>query len=646
MAKNKLLVVDELASSELKIENGITLYPTFENEVPWSITIDEYFVLNKCVNSLIDDTTEYLVNLPILPINSSAEALRKLIRPNTAQILYILIERLVRILKFISLNDISNISLIKTRTFLPPSNKRELYALARDSWEFNQSIINEILSECNKVNITEKEVLYPEDSWDFKKWYFYKGYENNEPIKRKSFARRILTFSKNPGNVFLSKIYPILHSKILKLSSHGKLIPTMGLSYSEEQFLNHGFFWPMGKFCQLPQCLPHVSSNREKFDSAFRTNLATATQNYFEESAFNLLKQLGITISGIKNYLKPLSRLFFQYYPINMLENYEGYCNWSIKQFRSFKIKHYFTWDTASTDLAIFYNYAATELGFKVWGMQHSARGGYVANAPSVAELLISGSDFYITSGWSHSEPHLPMWRYSAIPMSSPHYSAIKIKKRLPKMGKTVLLAIGEIYRFSVIYDGSYYIDTAKVWAKTIEDIIQCLVDKDVEIILKLYSPIVSGLLRSTIYKWLKTGGANIRIASDGKGSAKLLFNKVSATIWDMPAGGFVESILDGTPAFAIWRNDLMRYQPEAKEVIIKLIEEGVLNATGMDMANNVTDCVEQNDWWKNPERKQAVDEFMKRFIKTSHSWKRDWKSFLNELDNFDSEFTLNTSDI
>ena len=55
------------------------------------------------------------------------------------------------------------------------------------------------------------------------------------------------------------------------------------------------------------------------------------------------------------------------------------------------------------------------------------------------------------------------------------------------------------------------------------------------------------------------------------KGAAKDYFGKVSATIWDVPAGGFIESLLHGTPAFSFANKELNFFQAMAKKDIYNL---------------------------------------------------------------------------
>ncbi|MCK4819159.1 hypothetical protein KA005_25530, partial [bacterium] len=71
---------------------------------------------------------------------------------------------------------------------------------------------------------------------------------------------------------------------------------------------------------------------------------------------------------------------------------------------------------------------------------------------------------------------------------------------------------------------------------------------------------------------------------------------------------------------------------PESESDITKLIDVGILNADGVDMAKNVSECIMHRGWWGETKRSQAVDNFMTKFVKTNSKWAREWKEFLSKL--------------
>jgi hypothetical protein len=628
LVKQKTLTVNDIIAKEFDIDNYVNLFPTLKKGVPWSIGLDEYFTINGYITKFADETTDYLIDLNLLDIDASCEALKKLIRPNVALICYIIFYRLIRILRLLDKYEPSDILLINSRLFNPPSSINNLYNITRDSWEFNQYIINEILYDIERIDVEKKNDLCPDDYWDFSRWSNYDGF--NRKLDSIPKSNKIKTFVSDPIKAIKSKSEEIA----FKLSSYGSQIPVMAMGYNELFLLDNGYFWPRGKFCKLPQSLPQ-DTNVVEPDSSFRKKFTKQTKQYFIEGTLNLLKKLNIE-SSYENYIENISRLFFNLYPTSMLEQANEYSTWSNKQIKKFNNKHYFTGDTGSSDLGIYYNFAATELGFKVWSQQHSAWGGYLANVPNIAEISISGSDYYITSGWNHKESHLPVWANKARPMSSPHYSELAKKKVEINSRNPVLLLTGQIYNFSVLPAGSHEVDTLIFWANNIEDIILNLTGLGIEINLKNYAPRVEKILieYGILEKWMNTGGKNIKLLnSNEKGSAYLYFEKSSATIWDMPSGGFVESIMMGVPAFSFWNKKFIRCQPEAEDEINKLIDVGIFNENGHEMANNVNACIEDRNWWNKTIRKMTIDNFMSHYIKTSTQWEPEWSSLLNNLE-------------
>ena len=89
--RQKTLVVSGLIAKELDIKNYVNLFPTLKESVRCSIELDEYHTINSFITEFADKTTEYLIDLNLLDIDASREALKKLIRANVALIYYIII---------------------------------------------------------------------------------------------------------------------------------------------------------------------------------------------------------------------------------------------------------------------------------------------------------------------------------------------------------------------------------------------------------------------------------------------------------------------------------------------------------------------------------------------------------------------------
>ena len=114
--------------------------------------------------------------------------------------------------------------------------------------------------------------------------------------------------------------------------------------------------------------------------------------------------------------------------PSNSFEGINSEINKYVSQFPRNKGSIYLTGFPSATASYSFITAAAKRLKYQVIGVQHSGRGGYLANNAIIAEENISGSDYYITSGWDNEEKSLPLWKNSAIPLPSPSYTFARKK--------------------------------------------------------------------------------------------------------------------------------------------------------------------------------------------------------------------------
>lgn len=632
MSEKTIIVTDELTRKSLNIKNAEVLYPSCICKTPWSISIHEYYAINDSITQLSNKTAEYLLRLPMLNLRYSSIAIKFLIRANSALILSILIDRLIRIIRLIRHRGISDCYVINTAVFAPPIRMKDLYALSKDSWEFNQFIINLMLKELPGIDVPGKGDLFPSGSWDTTKWSQYYGF-GHHPANR-SIIGKLQSCLQNP-TVLMFKCRDLLHSSLLRFSSKGRKIPVSSLGYNEYHFIKKGLYWPLGKLCELPQNLPAISFS--PIDNERRKTIIEQTQSFFIDHLKIVLKKIGEDQIA-HHILATFSDLFFLCYPQIMFENAEYFCSWSIKQFAAFRKKHYFTGSTAGSDLNTFYSFAAKELGFIISAIQHSTWGGYLANIPNVAESNIAGSDYYITNGWTHQEPQLPAWKKAAVPAANPHYSELRkisLSKKTSskiKAGRRVLLAPGHIFYFPVFHAGTFYHDQQQAWAKEIEETISGLVEQNIDIILKPYAPRITAILKKygVWDRWIRAGKDKLTLCgTDEKGSARYFFNKVGASIWDMPGGGLAESIILKTPAFSLWNDKLIQCQPQARDTINKLLQTGIFNPSGKDIAHNVAMYFDKADWWEAPKRQQAIQEFMERFARTTDGWVKEWRGLI-----------------
>jgi hypothetical protein len=629
--KKKVLAVNDLIAKELEISNYLYLFPTLRSELPWAIKMSEYRIINSFITVNASKTTDMLIDIGMIDSLASPEALRKLIRPNVSLIFYIVLYRFLRIMRLLEDYSPQTLLLIDTQEFSPPSSIQDLYNLTRDSWEFNQYVINKILFDVEKIKTKDKEVFYPDGYWDFARWTNYDGFKGNAELL--SSPNKIKTIINSPAKALVSKTHEIIE----KLSSRGYQVPVLALGYNERFLFKAGLFWPRGKFCKLPQKLP-VPAVSPNCNDLLRNDYSSQTKSYFRELLIQFLSLMNYDVeSSAMKYIDNISNLFFNMYPITMFEQAEELSAWSISEISKYKIKHYFTGNTGTSDVGIYFNHAASENKFKTWSQQHSAWGGYIANVPNIAEVSIAGSDNYITSGWTHCEPHLPFWKDSAVPLSSPHYSELAkiVVKKENNNNNSVLLLTGQVFNFPIYPAGTHEVDVLLIWAEAILDVIQNLARKGIQILLKNYAPRVESMLENygILEEWIKAGGNKITLLeANKKGTASQYFKDVSATIWDIPSGGFVESIMSGLPAFSLWNDSLIRCQPESADEINQLLSVGIFNSDGKSMADNVASCLTDSNWLKSTKRQESIDQFLSHYVKTNSDWQAEWKLLLEPL--------------
>jgi putative transferase (TIGR04331 family) len=616
----KLLIPDDTVAKTFKFDDYVCLFSSFENKVPWSLTIDDYFKFNSAVTKFSDELTNYLINIDFLNIDANDLALNRIIRPTVGLLSYIIFYRLIRLNKLTQFINAEDLVLAEANSFEIINDKFELYALTRDSWEFNQFLINNLMSchNCKVLKINKES-----ESWDFRNWTFYEGYQSairkstNQPDFVKNIYHRLKDYI-SPLKWELENFNPI------------NRIPMGLIAFHEPFFYSNGFMNEDGGFQSIKNNFvrPYFKNARNK---KFRESIIEMTSGYFNDLLYDKFSEF--ELNNRFKHSKNITKLFFDLYPVSRLEKANYLFKKCTRILSKFQIKHYFSSFPSATETEIFLNSAATNLGFKTWGVQHSARGGYFANDPIIAEENISGTDYYITSGWDHPEPHLPFWKVKALPIASPAYSEMKKLFKINQVNNnTVLIALGEIFQYPVIHDGSYYIDTRKEWVKYFDKLIKNLTENNIHVLIRCYCNISSVVLKNILKKWEDDYGNKLDILDDyEKGKARELFDKVTATIWDVPAGGFVESLLHGTPAFSIASPDLMRFQPEADDYINALKSAGVLAERPEIMAKSVISAL-NGGWWNNIERKTAVDEFLDKFIVTNYNWQGEWRNKLSEI--------------
>lgn len=651
-------MVNEKASSALTIKDAFLLMPSVLEQPKWSIDFDWSYKFTRLNTELINKLTDLLLSKKTMMPETgySDSAMRKVFRPQVALITYVLTDRLLRLARFFEEYPADAVCLPKMPNFLAPAARNELLALSRDSWEFNQFILKMFLPQIEEIEIPGKttEIIQP----NIRTWDEYSGF-HQDLLTKGAFGRFLklirkhnilgqtlqrflenLTVSskknlRNPAG-FIRELLSKIRFAIRRIFSLSGNIAVSSLGYNDKILFEEKFFAPKGRFSYLKRNFPSadfIPANKP-LRKTLAQSLSKEIEAYFREFVSNFVN----TPERIDFIFSNIANLFFQIFPKSSLEMLKKNCDLAFKRLRKFQNSHYISYDTAGEDAAVFYNFAATANGCKVWGIQHSAWGGYLANGPLIAEFSISGCDNYITSGWENEEKHLPVWENKAIPLPSPHYS--EMKKNVQILGprqkdnakNKILLCIGEVYFFPTFYSSSLRLDNLKDWAVMLSDVISCLAKENITILLKLYSKISTEVIWPAIKIWQKAGGDYLTISSNyEKGSARNMFGEVNAVIWDVAGGGFVESVLHQKPAFVIWNDKLGKCQPEAEETIQGLISAGIFNQDAKSLAKNCKNLLNSENWWQEEQRQKALNNFMQRYIKTDENWRHIWGEFIGK---------------
>ena len=106
--------------------------------------------------------------------------------------------------------------------------------------------------------------------------------------------------------------------------------------------------------------------------------------------------------------------------------------------------------------------------------------------------------------------------------------------------------------------------------------------------------------------------------------------SQYDAIIWDVPAGGFSESIALGKKSFAFLNKDLIHTTSEAMPFIKSLLNCGILFKDSSDLTRSLNHLREKKGWYLEENRQRAIDNFFDQFLQSDPEWKDIWLKFLS----------------
>ena len=178
-------------------------------------------------------------------------------------------------------------------------------------------------------------------------------------------------------------------------------------------------------------------------------------------------------------------------------------------------------------------------------------------------------------------------------------------------------------------YDCTYYLDGRKLWSDSIYEIVSKLIENEITVYVNSYCKLSSKVYIQLLNKLKKIGKNCIVNDAPKKGDARNFFKIADATIWDVPAGGFVESWMSSTPAYSLSSSKLMQFQEDSKPYIEDLKSSGILSSSNINLVNSVLRLISEEKI--DVETESCVNKFLDKFTRTSNNWEEEWVNALND---------------
>ena len=342
-----------------------------------------------------------------------------------------------------------------------------------------------------------------------------------------------------------------------------------------------------------------------------RTNLSNELDKTFSLKIKELFKQLNL-LEIFNNHIdtKKYLNLFFKLMPISVLEGSNKLLEF-VKENHFKNTKIYIDGFVGGLEISSAISGFLKSKGVVICGIQHSGRGGYLANTPNIAEVSILNTDYYITAGWKNEEKKLPIPLKDYIPLPSPNPN-YKINVHKFKNNKTALFSLGMWFKYPVMYDSAYYNENFIDLLDFIENSMRLMSNHDLKIITRLYCP----ASKKIVTNFLNRIGSikNVEIIDDiKKGSSPKYFKLSDVALWDIPAGGFLECLNQGIPTVAIGNKNFMRFQEGSKEIINKMFDEKLLVNTPEEMCE-ITKNILLNKIININERQEIINSFLSNY--------------------------------
>jgi hypothetical protein len=627
-----VLTIDRAFATSLDLNSSINLLPDLDNPIPWALDKASHELMILATINAKKKLAKLFAERVYQPkLGYSLDAAEHLFCISGTVSTFLLCDRLCRLNRLSRFQNLN--SLILPNVEYQLNAEQDTHDFMTKTVEvdpfFNQWIINRLLPDVPRTN----GIVIP-------------LYEIRNNRSKKSFTAKISKSLKEVGvkgafNRLLLNISFKLVSRMRRgIWPFAKNSVPHNMNHFGESFDNKNFYWPFGPLVNLPDKLPLFSGlnfNHQKICRSDIQNLNLEIKRIFEEFLLSCDGEIYLPISTFDS----ITPLFIEMQSEISLELLGDACQWAIKKIEYYKTKSYYSGAPGGGALPALFTFAAKQLNKDVIGSQHSAWGGYLSYGPLVTELLMIGTDYYVTFGWKDPEIQLSHWRRAPVILPSPllsYYASGSRPKKLNNRKKHVILAPGFLYRFPSIPNSFLKVDYIGLWFKKLESIVSAVTEQDIELTILMYNSTINALHEKMINKLISAGNglAHLHLDPDFR-IRKLIFSgdfydSYDAIIWDLPAGGFAEALSMNINTFTLCDENMLSILPEGRSAIDSLRSTGIIFDKADELICSLKRMYLDNELHAGDEAQLSIARFQNDFSKISNNWEHEWLHYLNSL--------------